>query len=73
MQTMTTKRLDGAGEPVIERLTVPLWPDAGRALGLSRNGVYEAVKRNEIPVIRFGRKIVVSRKALERLGNGEAA
>jgi excisionase family DNA binding protein len=33
--------------------------EAGRALGLSRNAAYEAVKRGEIPTLRFGRKLVV--------------
>jgi excisionase family DNA binding protein len=55
----------------IEPLTMPVWPDAGRMLGLGRNATYEAISRGEIPVIRFGRRIVVPKKALERLLNGE--
>jgi len=51
----------------IEPLTLPVWPDAGRLLGLGRNATYDAIARGEIPVIRFGRRIVVSRRALERL------
>ena len=51
----------------IEPLTMRVWPEAGRLLGLGRNATYDAVARGEIPVIRFGRRIVVSRKALERL------
>jgi hypothetical protein len=30
-------------------------PDTGRALGLSRNGAYNAAKRGEIHTIEFGR------------------
>lgn len=60
------------GKP-IERMTVPVWPDAGQMLGLGRNATYDAVARGEIPVLRFGRRIVVPKKALERLVNGEAA
>jgi excisionase family DNA binding protein len=56
----------------IERLTIPVWPDAGKALGLGRNATYDAVARGEIPVIRFGRRIVVPKRALERMVNGEA-
>jgi excisionase family DNA binding protein len=60
-------------EKPIERMTVPVWPDAGQMLGLGRNATYDAVARGEIPVLRFGRRILVPRKALERLVNGEAA
>jgi hypothetical protein len=41
------------------RLVMPLWPDAGRALGLSRNGTYEAARRGEIKTLRFGRLLKV--------------
>jgi len=57
----------------IQPMTMPVWPDAGKLLGLGRNATYEAIARGEIPVLRFGRRIVVPRKALERLLNGEAA
>jgi hypothetical protein len=30
-------------------------PAAGKMVGLSRNGSYEAAKRGEIPVLEFGR------------------
>jgi hypothetical protein len=36
--------------------TVPL---AGKALGLSRNGAYEAAARGELRTLRFGKRIVV--------------
>ena len=57
----------------IEAATMPVWPDAGRLLGLGRNATYEAVARGEIPVLRFGRRIVALRKPLMRMINGEAA
>ena len=60
------------GEKVIEPMTVPVWPDAGQLLGLGRNATYDAVARGEIPVLRFGRRILVPKKALERLVNGGA-
>jgi hypothetical protein len=34
-------------------------PDAGRVLGLSRNGAYAAAARGDIPVIRIGSKKLV--------------
>ena len=42
-------------------------PDAGRRLGLGRNASYEAARRGELPVLRFGRKLVVPRIAFERM------
>ena len=54
-----------------QRRTIPLWPDAGRQLGLSRNGTYAAAHRGEIPTLRFGRKLVVPLPAFERLLDGE--
>ena len=36
--------------------SVPLWPTAGKAVGLGRNATYEAAKRGEIPT---GRRIPV--------------
>lgn len=50
-----------------ERPTIPLWPDTGRALGLSRSATYDSASRGEIPVIRFGRRVVVPTAALRRL------
>ncbi len=50
-----------------KRLTMPVWPDAGQALGLSRNSTYEAIARGDIPSIRIGKRILVPLAALERL------
>lgn len=40
---------------------------AGELLGLSRPSAYLAVKRGEIPVIKFGRRLVVPKAALDKL------
>ena len=45
--------------------------EAGKALGLSRSGAYDAIARKEIPSLRFGRKIVVPRAAIEKMLQGE--
>jgi hypothetical protein len=42
---------------ILNDLTVPLWPHVGRALGVSRNPVYEAARRGEIETIRIGGRI----------------
>ena len=46
---------------------MPLWPEAVRALGLSRNATYDAAKRGEIPTVRFGKLIKVPTAALRRM------
>jgi len=41
--------------------------EAGDLLGLGRSSAYEAVRRGEIPTIRFGRLIRVPTASLRRL------
>jgi len=36
-------------------------PEAGKALGLTRHGAYAAAARGEIPTMRFGRLLRVSK------------
>ena len=50
-----------------ESLVLNVWPDVGRALNLSRATTYSLVNQGVIPSIRFGKRIVVPRKALEEL------
>ena len=56
-----------------EKLCLNIWPECGRLLGLSKNSTYEAARRGEIPTVRIGKRLLVPRKALERLlaSNGE--
>jgi len=42
-------------------------PEAGKLLNLSRATTYALVNQGVIPSIRFGKRIVVPRKALEEL------
>ena len=51
-----------------ERLTMTL-PEFAKACGISKGLVYELAKRHELPVnvLRFGRRLCVSRKAVEDL------
>lgn len=50
----------------IETLTVSV-EAAASIIGLSRAATYEAVKRGEIPIIRFGKRVRVLRVPLEEL------
>ena len=47
--------------------TLPVWPETGRILGLSRASTYAAIERGEIPVIRVGRRLLVPTASLRRL------
>jgi excisionase family DNA binding protein len=41
--------------------------EVAHLLGLSRSATYDAIARGEIPALRFGRRIVVARRALHYL------
>lgn len=43
-------------EAILTRLTVPLWPHAGRAVGSSRNATYDSARRGDIPTLDISRK-----------------
>ena len=45
--------------------------EAAAALGISRAHAYELVARGELPSLRLGRRIVVPRRGLERLIDGD--
>jgi excisionase family DNA binding protein len=59
-------RDDGAMRRTGQRLTISV-EEVGRLLGISRGLAYVLVNRGDIPSIRLGRRIVVPRKALDRL------
>jgi len=50
-----------------ESLVLRAWPDVGRMLNLSKPMVYAMIRQGTIPSIRFGRRVVVPKKALEQL------
>jgi excisionase family DNA binding protein len=46
-----------------KRLTLTV-KETAELLGISRNGVYEAVRTGQIPSIKFGRRIIIPYKAV---------
>lgn len=42
-------------------------PEAASMLGISRNFAYELVKRKELPVVKFGKRLLIPRVALEKM------
>ena len=52
---------------------VPIWPEAGTWLGLSRQGTYDVSARNELPTVRIGSRVLVrTKQLLVMLGLDEA-
>ncbi len=49
-----------------ERLTLTV-EETAKLLGIGRQLAYERVKTGEIPVIKVGRRLLVPRRALEKL------
>jgi excisionase family DNA binding protein len=58
--------MEKRGTDSVETETLSV-PEAGRRVGLGKNASYEAARRGELPVLRFGRKLRVPRVAFERM------
>lgn len=56
--------IDGANDSEPWTLTIP---EAAKMLGISRASAYQAAARGEIPTVRFGRRILVARAALDEM------
>ncbi len=50
----------------MERLTYTV-PEVAELLGISRTTTYACIQRGEIPAVMLGRRLVVSRKAVDAL------
>lgn len=62
---MDTKLSECRVEPRVRTLS-----EVARVLRISRGAAYEAARRNEIPTIRIGRRLLVPCQALEKLLSG---
>ena len=51
-----------------ERLCLSV-PEAAKVLGISRGLAYELARSGRLPALRFGRRLLISRAALERMLN----
>ena len=51
---------------VTDRQTLTV-EEAAALLGIGRNTAYQAIVRGELPVIRIGRRLLISKAALEGL------
>ena len=60
----------GSGLPrdsAIEKRLCITVPEAAEMLGISRNFAYELVKQGQLPVIRFGKRLLIPKVGLERM------
>ena len=51
----------------IDRRLCVTVPEAAKMLGISRNFAYQLVKEGKLPSIRFGKRILIPRAALEKM------
>lgn len=60
----------GRGSPRLaateKRLCITV-PEAAEMLGISRNFAYELVKQKQLPVVKFGKRLLIPRLALEKM------
>ena len=47
--------------------------EVAKFLRIGKNQAYEAIRRGELPVLKIGKRMLIPRKALERLLEGNAA
>ena len=45
---------------------LPIWPDVGQTLDLSRKSVYELANSDGFPIVKIGRRKLVPVDALQR-------
>ncbi|MFI5042378.1 MAG: helix-turn-helix domain-containing protein, partial [Acidimicrobiales bacterium] len=64
-----TEPRTGATARGAPRLTLTV-EEAVALLGISRTLAYELVARGDLPCLRLGRRVLISRQALERMVHG---
>jgi hypothetical protein len=66
--------MDDFAKLLKENAVLPLWPEAGRVLGLRRGATYAAARSGDIKTIRLGRLLKVPTAWLrQKLGLDEQA
>jgi excisionase family DNA binding protein len=74
-EAINPDRLLGRRQPTMTHPELTLKPgqltftvqEAAAVLGISKSSAYEAARRGELPALRFGRRLVVTRTTLETL------
>jgi hypothetical protein len=61
MSAETLPTVEQCLEEIRTKPTVPPWPTVGVAVGLSKGGTYDAMRRGDFETLRVGRLIKVKR------------
>ena len=72
MQRDVAKTIGGGGSglprhAVVEKRLCITVPEAAAMLGLSKNFAYDLVKQKQLPVVKFGKRLLIPRVALEKM------
>jgi hypothetical protein len=66
--------MDEIRKLLTENAVLPLWPETGKILNLSRGATYAAAERGDVKTVKFGRlKRVPTAWLRQQLGLDEAA
>ena len=61
------KRVVSKLNTAIEKRLCLTVPEVAKMLGISRNFAYELVKQGKLPVIKFGKRLLIPRVALDKM------
>jgi excisionase family DNA binding protein len=67
---MSTGHTPVSSDRTSPRLTCTV-DEAAELLGIARHTAYQAVRRGEIPTVKIGRRLLVPRRRLEAMLDGE--
>jgi excisionase family DNA binding protein len=71
LRQVGNKKVRGRGDlslyATIDRRLCVTVPEAAEMLGISRNFAYQLVREGKLPSIRFGKRILIPRAALEKM------
>lgn len=48
-------------------------PEAAAEIGISSDLLYDAIRRKKFPALKIGKRVVISRRILERVLSGEVS
>ena len=67
MTPVDTDVTTATGKPLMPPRQTYTIAEAASILGISRSSAYECARRGELPVVRLGRRLIVSAATLRRL------
>lgn len=74
MSTLSTHPASAAGHNLVDSPGIPLLvavPEAARLLGIGSTLAWDLVRSGDLPSVKLGRRVLVSRAALEQLARSQ--